>query len=373
MTVNGESSQVLLRPRYFDRQVVTASDLTGGQEYLLDRLRRHNRYLHGCGVVCGLEVFLNPPEAGTPSVSITPGYALSPEGDEIYLGDEQDVALDCITDATGDCTNLEAVPQGQRVYVAIRYAEDQVKPVPALPDACAPVPVCEFSRYRSNFEIRCFDHLPDTCALEEIDCDTVMENLIQARPTPPASRDDIPDLFACPPEPEGPWVVLACVNVGVEGDLTLDYAPRRQVLSVQMLNEMVRCLTATAPTRFQVYLDRAGEYRWRLLAGLDEIIADSGEGYESRVELKSDLRRIQLEGPDAAIEDITADAADTNRTDTRFQVYVDRAGEYRWRLLIGADEIIGDSGEGYDTRAEHDRDLMRVKTQVGGAFIEDLS
>ena len=44
----------LLRPRYFPRQMVTAADLTADQEYFRDRLRRHNRLLHGCGVICGL-------------------------------------------------------------------------------------------------------------------------------------------------------------------------------------------------------------------------------------------------------------------------------------------------------------------------------
>jgi len=34
--------------------------------------------------------------------------------------------------------------------------------------------------------------------------------------------------------------------------------------------------------RFHVYKDRAGEWRWRLLAGNNRIIADSGEGYNNK-------------------------------------------------------------------------------------------
>ena len=34
--------------------------------------------------------------------------------------------------------------------------------------------------------------------------------------------------------------------------------------------------------RFEVYRDKAGEYRWRLLASNREVVADSGEGYTRR-------------------------------------------------------------------------------------------
>jgi uncharacterized protein YegP (UPF0339 family) len=35
----------------------------------------------------------------------------------------------------------------------------------------------------------------------------------------------------------------------------------------------------TRRARFVVYQDRAGEWRWRLLAANNRIVADSGEGY----------------------------------------------------------------------------------------------
>jgi uncharacterized protein len=33
---------------------------------------------------------------------------------------------------------------------------------------------------------------------------------------------------------------------------------------------------------FEVYKDKAGEYRWRLQANNNEVIADSNEGYKSK-------------------------------------------------------------------------------------------
>ncbi len=73
----------LLRPRYFDRQQLRADDLNLGQSYLRERLRRHNRHLHGWGVVCGLQVTLNPDDPYR--AQIQPGYAVTPLGDEVEV------------------------------------------------------------------------------------------------------------------------------------------------------------------------------------------------------------------------------------------------------------------------------------------------
>ncbi|MCH8988029.1 MAG: YegP family protein [Chloroflexi bacterium] len=365
----------LLRPRFFQRQAVTARDLTAGQDYLHERLRRHNRFLHGCGVVCGLEVFLEPLSDAVPSVSITAGYALSPYGDEIYLPEPKVLVLDCIEDISGDCYQIEPSSSGQRIYVAARFKEEEAKPVAPIPERCNFVLPCENSRYRAGIEIKCFDHLPPSCPPSPVNCDFVLEDLVQARSTAPLNADDVHGMFACPPSPEGPWVVLAGIDVDTEGGIAVDYDPRRFILSTHIMTEMLRCLFSTAPTRFQLYLDRADEFRWRLLVGFNEIIADSGEGFVTRDECNNELLRVRAEAAGAAIEDITAAGvdADPTRNDNRFQVYVDRAGEYRWRFLFGERQIVCDSGEGYETRRELDRDLRRVQTLAASTFIEDLA
>ena len=47
---------MLERVRYFPRQLLPADDLSAEPDYLRERARRHNRYLHGWGVVCGCSV-----------------------------------------------------------------------------------------------------------------------------------------------------------------------------------------------------------------------------------------------------------------------------------------------------------------------------
>ena len=55
---------------------------------------------------------------------------------------------------------------------------------------------------------------------------------------------------------------------------------------------------------FRVYEDSAGEWRWRLVAGNDRIIADSGEGYRDKrdclhaIELVKDSKDAGVEGGD---------------------------------------------------------------------------
>lgn len=45
----------------------------------------------------------------------------------------------------------------------------------------------------------------------------------------------------------------------------------------------------------------------------------------------------------------------------RFEIYVDKAKEYRWRLRRPDGEIVADSGEGYKTQRECENDLQWIR------------
>src|ERR1700735_952312 len=79
-------------PRYYPRQLITPDDLTLEQNYFRDRMRRHNRLLHGWGVACGALVCPVTVTNSDGTISFTPwqvqvqqGYILGPYGDEIIL------------------------------------------------------------------------------------------------------------------------------------------------------------------------------------------------------------------------------------------------------------------------------------------------
>jgi len=118
-----------------------------------------------------------------------------------------------------------------------------------------------------------------------------------------------------------------------------------------------------APT-FQVFEDAAGEWRWRLVAGNGEIIADGGEGYASKRNAREAAERVQASAPDADVLDVD---------DVAFEVYEDRAGEWRWRLRHRNGEIVADSGEGYASRRGARDAVERVKRRAVDAAVEDES
>lgn len=75
-------------PRYFAGQLLTETELNGTMAYVKAKNRLHNRYLHGWGVVCGLQVACHPCEGW---VNVRSGYALDPCGNDILVPQDVEV------------------------------------------------------------------------------------------------------------------------------------------------------------------------------------------------------------------------------------------------------------------------------------------
>src|SRR5436305_2424836 len=73
-------------PRSFSGQQQTEAELNSEQAYMRSKLQLHNRYLHGSGIVCGLQVSCSDC-AGF--VTIEPGYAIDPCGNDIIVSSAQ--------------------------------------------------------------------------------------------------------------------------------------------------------------------------------------------------------------------------------------------------------------------------------------------
>ncbi len=100
----------LKRVRYFAGQLLTADDFGTEQNYLREKSRRHNRYLHGYGVVSGLEVGIRDN-----LLVIHPGMALNCVGDEIAVPEPAEFPL----------------PRRKgELYLAILYEEKETDPIP---------------------------------------------------------------------------------------------------------------------------------------------------------------------------------------------------------------------------------------------------
>jgi len=69
-----------------------------------------------------------------------------------------------------------------------------------------------------------------------------------------------------------------------------------------------------AVSKFQIYQDRKGEYRWRLRARNGEIIADSNEGYSRKASCKHGIDLVKQQAASATVEDQAESQAGSDRT-----------------------------------------------------------
>ena len=155
--------------------------------------------------------------------------------------------------------------------------------------------------------------------------------------------------------------VTELVAPGVSGELRLDVRRSRGESAegtadepADPANAVERSATADGPD--------PGE-----LDGSDEPAA-SGEapgstGLADAVESADDGE----ETPGPAPED-----PQTDETKAGFEVYEDRAGQFRWRLVHDNGNVIADSGEGYSTWAGAENGLRSVKRNAPGATVERL-
>jgi hypothetical protein len=228
------------RPRFFPRQLIGADDLNRQQDYHRQKLREHNRLLHGWGVVCGCGVEAAPTTERPGQIRITPGYLLTPQGDSVLI--RADVLFDvatCAVDSDDRCAFARPCPQPTRrrvgdqrqVYLAVRYIECDARPVRVAPGGCSCDDAeCEYSRVVEAYELTCLDELPRTHAPLEPDCE------------PSSLRSRYGD---CPQCPDDPWVVLASMVV-IESDRfhvgKIIPSGRRFLPSVGMLGDHVHCM-----------------------------------------------------------------------------------------------------------------------------------
>jgi hypothetical protein len=93
------------RNHFFSGRMLTAADLEREQNYFRDKLKLHNRLLHGFGIVNGLEVSIRGGE-----LHINGGFAIDCEGNEIVVAERVTQAL--------PATSLDTC-----LYLTIHYRE----------------------------------------------------------------------------------------------------------------------------------------------------------------------------------------------------------------------------------------------------------
>jgi uncharacterized protein YegP (UPF0339 family) len=107
---------------------------------------------------------------------------------------------------------------------------------------------------------------------------------------------------------------------------------------------------------FEIYQDARSEWRWRLLAANGKNIGTSGQGYKQKASLTSTIDRIRK---DAGSDKLT------------FDIYQDKAQEHRWRLKAANGQTIGESGQGYKSKADCQSAVETIKAGAATAEVRD--
>ncbi len=107
-------------------------------------------------------------------------------------------------------------------------------------------------------------------------------------------------------------------------------------------------------------------FKFNLKASNGQVIATS-EIYESESGCKNGVESVMKNAPIAAVEDQTVEGFATEKN-PKFEIYKDKAGEFRFRLKAGNGQIIA-VGEGYTTHANCINGVESVKKNAADAEV----
>jgi len=226
--------KTLTRPHFSPRQLVTAEDLNAGVDYMVERTRRHNRFLHGCGVACGLEMAAalgeSSPETGITSlaIAVNAGAAIGPQGDMITVPalpmlEFTDVMLpDGRYQTLNDFLKTIELYNSAPLYLLLRHAPAAPSGHrPAFPGHCPDSEgLLSPTRLQEGYALALATERPPDCPPERpLSCLSLLD------PTAAHHHGALMILLGCNrPDSDAAWVVLGTVVI----TLTID-SQRRNV------------------------------------------------------------------------------------------------------------------------------------------------
>lgn len=107
--------------------------------------------------------------------------------------------------------------------------------------------------------------------------------------------------------------------------------------------------------KFEIYSDKAGEYRFRLKAGNGENILAS-EGYKQKASATKGIESVKKNAP----EDARYDRSETS------------GGKFRFNIKSTNGQVIGTS-QSYASAASRDKGIESIKKSAPGAAVSDLT
>lgn len=108
-------------------------------------------------------------------------------------------------------------------------------------------------------------------------------------------------------------------------------------------------------------------WSFRLLAGNNQVIGVS-EVYSGKAAMEKGIESVRRNAPEANLEDLT-DEEGEKVSNPKFEIYADKAGEFRFRLKARNGEIILAS-EGYKTKASCEKGIESVRKNAPAEIAE---
>jgi hypothetical protein len=289
---------VFCRNNYYRGKLLTERDFTDEQRYGIDKMRLHTLSLHGWGVICGLIVKPHPhcPEK---RLVVGAGLAVDDCGREIRLLRDECVDLPQPAPAPAPSPNAQYTkpapnPPADPLPAAKGEPseEDEGDGPPQQEDPCDPTPVpkdlylcIRYAECETEFAPAPFDDCSCTTSSQKPNrvCEGYVLELYQTKPTfwdkateQPCEMDDCGLYYrqareCCPETNCFPCLPLAVICNFVPGEPVRpeqidNWGPRRQMASVETLDQVIRCILTKLPTeQFTRIEDSNWEHNRRML------------------------------------------------------------------------------------------------------------
>lgn len=104
----------------------------------------------------------------------------------------------------------------------------------------------------------------------------------------------------------------------------------------------------SASDKWEIYEDKAGEYRWRRTASNGNIVGSATEGYKGKSDCVANAERHGMDGNPKSLGG-----------KDKWEFYEDNKGEHRWRRTASNGEKVGASSEGYSGKADCEANAKR--------------
>ncbi|HJZ56702.1 MAG TPA: DUF1508 domain-containing protein [Gemmataceae bacterium] len=109
--------------------------------------------------------------------------------------------------------------------------------------------------------------------------------------------------------------------------------------------------------KFELFKDKAGEFRWRLKAANGAILATPGQGYKAEADAKNGIEIVKRSGTDDKL---------------KYELYEDDKKEHRWRLKAANGQIVAVSSEGYKAKADAEKAVELIKAGAAKAEVVEV-